>query len=133
MVVVPATDDALLDVLAVALLDMLVVLIDALLDMLDMLIDDALLDVLIDDALLDMLELCWFSIATLGELIIVDIVTGGGSAPAVTVIVTVHNGVDTTFWTGAINMHVESGTGADVFDVTDCAPARDAAARAVMV
>jgi hypothetical protein len=125
MVVVPAMDDALLDVLAVALLDMLVVLIDALLDMLDMLI------MLIDDALLDMLELC-FSIATLGELIIVDIVTGGGSAPAVTVIVIVHNGVDTTFWTGAINMHVESGTGADVFDVTDCAPARDAAARAVM-
>jgi hypothetical protein len=97
-----------------------------------MLIDDALLDMLIDDALLDMLELC-FSIATLGELIIVDIVIGGGSAPAVTVIVMVHNDVDTTFWTGAINMHVESGIGAEVFDVTDCAPARDAAARAVMV
>jgi hypothetical protein len=82
------------------------------------------------DALLD--ELCWFSCTALGALIIVESVIGA-IAPAVTVTVTVHGAVDTTFWTGAINMHVDSGGGGAIFDDMDCAPARDTAARAVMV
>jgi hypothetical protein len=87
-VAIIAADEALVVELAVALLDMLM--------------DDALLDVLMDDALLDVLmdtlvdELCWLSCTAVGEVIIVDIVIAG-IMPEVTVIVTVHGAVDTTF------------------------------------
>jgi len=102
-------DMALLEELMVALLD-------------DIIIDEL---ILLDDIIIDELILL--------ELIIVDIVDMG-AIPAVTVIVIVHGAVETTFMTGAINMHVESGGAAIIEeDIIICALASDAAARAVAV
>jgi len=97
--------------------------------MADMALLEELMVALLDDIIIDELIL-----ELILELIIVAIVDMG-AIPAVTVIVIVHGAVETTFMTGAINMHVESG-GAAIFEediIIICAFASDAAARAVAV